>query len=121
MVSVERIIDYMKLETEPLNKGKITPPPNWPFHGEISFENVSLKYDQKFEKALCDINLEIRKAEKIGVVGRTGAGKTSFLQTMFRMYEPDGKIIIDGINIKELSLFHLRNSLTIIPVRNDRF
>ena len=116
MVSVERIFEYHKLDQEPLHEGEQSRPDNWPFDGKIQYENVSLKYNEKHEKALKDINLSIQPKEKIGIVGRTGAGKTSFLQTLFRMYEPDGRIIIDGIDIKKLSLFDLRNSLTIIPV-----
>ena len=116
MVSVERIFEYHKLDQEALYEGEQSRPENWPFDGKIQYENVSLKYNEKHKKALKDINLSIQPKEKIGIVGRTGAGKTSFLQTLFRMYEPDGRIIIDGIDIKKLSLFDLRNSLTIIPV-----
>ena len=116
MVSVERIFEYHRLDEEPLYTGEKSRPDNWPFDGQIEYDNVSLKYNEKHEKALKDINLCIQPKEKIGIVGRTGAGKTSFLQTLFRMYEPKGRIIIDGIDIKKLSLFDLRNSLTIIPV-----
>ena len=116
MVSVERILGYQKLDQEPLHEGELARPDNWPFSGHIRYENVSLKYNEKQEKSLSDINLSIEPKEKIGIVGRTGAGKTSLLQTLFRMYEPDGRIVIDGIDIKKLSLVDLRNSLTIIPV-----
>ena len=116
MTSIERIIEYTNLPSEPLNEGKVVPPVNWPHRGEINFQNVSLSYDEKLPKVLKKVTVGIDAKEKIGIVGRTGAGKSSFFQTIFRMYEPSGSIIIDGINIKDLSLFDLRSKLTIIPV-----
>lgn len=116
MTSIERIVEYTNIETEPLNEGKVKAPVNWPNKGEITFETVSLNYDKKLPSVLKGISLNIRPGEKIGIVGRTGAGKSSFFQAIFRMYEPEGKIFIDGINIRELNLKELRTKLTIIPV-----
>jgi len=116
MTSIERIIEYTNIKTEPLHEGRIKPPVNWPDKGEIVFKNVSLSYDKNLPNVLKNISLKIYPAEKIGIVGRTGAGKSSFFQTIFRMYEPDGQIIIDGVDIKDLALEDLRNKLTIIPV-----
>lgn len=121
MVSVERIFEYRNLPQDQFlngDGGKQSRPSNWPSQGKIQYQNVSLKYDEKQKhKALEGVNLTIEPGEKIGIFGRTGAGKTSFLQILFRMYEPDGRILIDGIDIKTLSLFDLRDSLTIIPVK----
>lgn len=116
MTSIERIVEYTNIKREPLHEGKRTPPENWPDKGEVIFKNVSLSYDKNLPNVLKNISLRINPAEKIGIVGRTGAGKSSFFQTIFRMYEPEGEIIIDGINIKELKLVDLRTKLTIIPV-----
>lgn len=121
MTSVERIVEYSNLPTEPLFTGKEVPPSDWPTRGEIEFNNVSLSYDKNLPDVLKGISLNIKPAEKIGIVGRTGAGKSSFFQTIFRMYEPTGEIKIDGINIQNISLNQLRSKLTIIPVRKNPF
>lgn len=115
MTSVERIMEYTQLPSEPLYEGRKKPPVNWPSKGEITFSNVSLAYDEKLPNVLKKVSVNIGASEKIGIVGRTGAGKSSFFQTIFRMYEPKGNIIIDGVNIRDLSLNDLRCKLTIIP------
>ncbi|CAF0703154.1 unnamed protein product [Brachionus calyciflorus] len=115
MTSVERVLEYTDLETEPLYKGDIKPPEDWPSSGEICFEDVSFRYDKTLNYVLNNINLKINSGEKIGVVGRTGAGKSSFIQTLYRMAEPEGSLFIDNINIKEISLHDLRHKLSIIP------
>nr|QUF59454.1 ATP-binding cassette transporter Abcc4-1 [Brachionus angularis] len=115
MTSIERIVEYTNLESEPLDKGEKKAPINWPSKGEIKFENVSLSYDKNLPNVLKNISLKINSGEKIGIVGRTGAGKSSFFQTIFRMYEPNGHIYIDDVDIKKLSLNDLRDKLTIIP------
>lgn len=113
---MKRIQEYQKLEQEPIHQGKQARPNFWPFIGKIKFDKVSLIYETKREKALDNIDLTIDSTEKVGVIGRTGAGKTSLIQSLFRLYETEGSIQIDGIDIKNLSLFDLRNALTIIPV-----
>ncbi|RNA32981.1 multidrug resistance-associated 4-like [Brachionus plicatilis] len=115
MTSVERVLEYSELETEPLDKGDRKPPVEWPSNGEICFNNVSFKYDKNLSYVLNNINIKINAGEKIGIVGRTGAGKSSIIQTLFRMAEPDGSLIIDDIDIKKLSLHDLRSKLSIIP------
>nr|QNH67886.1 ATP-binding cassette transporter subfamily C member 4 X3 [Brachionus rotundiformis] len=115
MTSVERVLEYSELETEPLDKGDRKPPTGWPSNGEITFDNVSFRYDKNLSYVLNDMNIKINAGEKIGIVGRTGAGKSSIIQTLFRMAEPDGYLYIDDINIKELSLHDLRSKLSIIP------
>lgn len=117
MTSIERIVEYTNIPSEPLNDGKIEPPINWPTSGQIKFDKVSLNYDKNLPCVLKEISLNINSGEKIGIVGRTGAGKSSFFQAIFRMYEPNGKIFIDGVDITQISLNSLRTKLTIIPVR----
>jgi ABC-type multidrug transport system fused ATPase/permease subunit len=90
---------------------------SWPQTGEITLKDVSLSYDKNLPDVLKNISLHIRPGEKVGIVGRTGAGKSSFFQILFRMYEPSGSIVIDGIDIRTLKLTELRKRLTIIPVR----
>nr|UOU03342.1 ATP-binding cassette subfamily C4-4-1 [Brachionus rubens] len=115
MTAVERVLEYSDLETEPLEIGHRKPPSDWPSKGEIKFEDVSFRYDKNLSYVLNNINIKIKSGEKIGIVGRTGAGKSSIIQTLFRMAEPDGSLIIDDLNIKELSLHDLRSKLSIIP------
>jgi ATP-binding cassette, subfamily C (CFTR/MRP), member 1 len=92
---------------------------NWPEKGDIEFKNFSLKYRKDLDFALKNINLKISSGEKIGIVGRTGAGKSSLALSLFRMLESNyGLITIDDVDIKTVGLHHLRNNLTIIPQVN---
>jgi ABC-type multidrug transport system fused ATPase/permease subunit len=117
MTSVERILEYTNETSEPLHKEKRKPPSiDWPRNGEIEYKNVSLRYEATLPCFLRNLSFKIEGGEKIGIVGRTGAGKSSLLQTLFRLYEPDGSILIDGVDIKELSLIELRKIFTLIPV-----
>ena len=123
MTSVERVVEYIELPSEPLYKGVAAKPSNdWPQKGRIEFENVSLRYDEHLPRAIKDLSLEIRPGEKVGIIGRTGAGKSSFIQTLFRLFDYDcGCIRIDNVDIKKLSLYDLRSRLTIIPVSDFNF
>ncbi|TKR82120.1 hypothetical protein L596_015893 [Steinernema carpocapsae] len=113
MVSVERIVEYSELESEPRNQPK--PNLGWPSEGRISMKSVSLKYEGTTELVLDNIDLEIKAREKIGIVGRTGAGKSSLLRALFRLTEPMGSISVDGIDISEIDLLVLRKKISIIP------
>ena len=123
MTSVERILEYVDLpnENNRLNKENkkkaIKPSEDWPQNGEIVFDNVSYSYSkaENLPNVLNSLSFKISKGEKIGIVGRTGAGKSSIIQTLFRMSEPDGSILIDNINIKEINLSDLRSRISIIP------
>ena len=85
--------------------------------GVLQFKNVSLKYDPDPQAAyiLHGISFLTRPFEKIGIVGRTGAGKSSILQALFRIAEPDGEILLDGMLTSEMGLHELRKSISIIP------
>uniref|UniRef100_A0A093XXB2 Oligomycin resistance ATP-dependent permease YOR1 n=1 Tax=Talaromyces marneffei PM1 TaxID=1077442 RepID=A0A093XXB2_TALMA len=111
----ERIIEYTSLPSEAqldLNKT----PPKWPENGQIQFENVGMRYRPGLPLALSNFNLNITGGERIGIVGRTGAGKSSILSTLFRMVElSSGKISIDGVDISTIGLHELRSKLAIIP------
>ena len=120
MTSVERVLEYCKLDQEPPAQlsSQYRPPRNWPSHGHILFNNVCMSHskDPHAPLALTHITLTIQPAEKIGIVGRTGAGKSSFIQTLFRMGTlVDGSIIIDDIDISTLGLDDVRRRISIIP------
>ena len=120
MTSVERVLEYCKLDQEPpayvLPKNQ--PPTNWPLYGGIVFHDVCMSHsaDRDAAFALNHISLTIEPKEKIGIVGRTGAGKSSFIQTLFRMGTIiNGYIKIDNINIETIGLNDLRRRISIIP------
>jgi ABC-type multidrug transport system fused ATPase/permease subunit len=116
MTSVERIIEYTNINGENLKEDAKKDDKNWPSEGKIEFENLSYAYDDNLPNVLQNITLKINSKEKIGIIGRTGAGKSTFFQALYRMAEPSGKILIDNINIKDVSLHELRSIISIIPV-----
>ncbi|CAG2116104.1 unnamed protein product [Medioppia subpectinata] len=118
IVSVERINEYCDNPTEAEweSDANNKPPNEWPNNGLIEFDNYSVRYRPGLDLVLRDINTKIEPLEKIGIVGRTGAGKSSLTLGLFRLLEAaNGKIIIDGIDISKLGLHDLRSRLTIIP------
>lgn len=120
MTSVERVLDYCSLDQEaPAEVPQDhRPPPNWPSHGQIVFDNVSMRHSTEtyLPLALHHISMTIRAGEKVGIVGRTGAGKSSFIQTLFRMGTiVNGQITIDNIDIASVGLNDIRRRISIIP------
>ncbi len=90
--------------------------PNWPESGRVEFENVYLKYRPTTEVVLKDLSFEVKPGEKIGIVGRTGAGKSTICLSLHRIMEiAQGYISVDGIDIRELELHQLRKRITVIP------
>ena len=83
--------------------------------GIVEFNDVSLSYGGNSNTSLKNISFKTGKNEKIGIVGRTGAGKSSLITALFRLSEPTGNILIDNINITDMGLNHLRKSISIIP------
>ncbi|KAL9833556.1 ATP-binding cassette sub-family C member 3 isoform 1-T1 [Geothlypis trichas] len=117
IVAVERIKEYSETETEApwIIEGK-SPPENWPSKGDLEFVNYSVRYRKGLDLVLKDLNLQVHGGEKIGIVGRTGAGKSSMTLCLFRILEAvKGEIKIDGVKISEIGLHDLRSRLTIIP------
>lgn len=116
LVCAERIIEYQNINQEKPFHIEEEKPKNWPTKGRIEFRNVKMKYRDHLPFALNDISFEIKGGEKIGVVGRTGAGKSSIALTLFRIFElTDGKIEIDHIDISKIGLHDLRKNLCLIP------
>ncbi|CAD6992114.1 unnamed protein product [Ceratitis capitata] len=119
MTSVERIIEYKEIEPEGdlESQPKKKPPKAWPEQGKIVFDELSLRYfpDPKSDRVLSLLSFEIQPCEKIGIVGRTGAGKSSLINALFRLSYNEGSIIIDTRNIEELGLHDLRSKISIIP------
>lgn len=95
---------------------KTKPKESWPENGRIVFHNYSVKYRKELDYVLKDISTEILPGEKIGIIGRTGAGKSSLFLGLFRMLEIKvGDILIDDVRIDNIGLHDLRHKLTIIP------
>lgn len=118
MNSTERIqyyaneLPFEKLETEDM----ITPPPSWPKTGTINFSDVTMRYRPGLPLVLKGLDVTIQGGERVGIVGRTGAGKSSIMSCLFRLVEIDGgRIDIDGVDISKMSLTDLRSRLSIIP------
>ena len=117
IVSVERVLEYARLPSEaPDIISKRRPKISWPAQGAVDFNNYSARYRAGLDLVLKNINLHIKSHEKIGVVGRTGAGKSSLTLALFRIIEPDtGNISIDDLNTSTIGLLDLRGRLAIIP------
>ncbi|KAL7748549.1 hypothetical protein RI367_005960 [Sorochytrium milnesiophthora] len=116
IVSVERIKQYLDLETEAPSLTPVRPSPAWPDKGTIEFDDYSTRYREGLDLVLRNLNISIRAREKVGIVGRTGSGKSSILLSLFRMIEPvHGRIVLDNMDITRIGLYDLRSRLTIIP------
>ena len=91
------------------------PHPDWPREGQIQMEDVAFQYSNELPLVLKNLDFTIQPAEKVGVVGRTGAGKSSLLSVLFRLAEPHGQITIDGVDIRSIGLHDVRSKMSIIP------
>uniref|UniRef100_A0A8C7J4M0 Multidrug resistance-associated protein 4 n=1 Tax=Oncorhynchus kisutch TaxID=8019 RepID=A0A8C7J4M0_ONCKI len=115
MTSVERVVEYTELESEAPWETQKRPPPEWPSKGLITFDRVSFSYSSDGPVVLKDMKAMFRPKEKVGIVGRTGAGKSSLVSALFRLAEPEGRIYIDGVLTSEIGLHDLRQKMSIIP------
>ncbi|XP_075798821.1 multidrug resistance-associated protein 1-like [Microtus pennsylvanicus] len=117
IVAVERLKEYSETEKEaPWQIQETAPPSTWPHSGRVEFRNYCLRYREDLDLVLKNINVTIEGGEKVGIVGRTGAGKSSLTLGLFRINESsEGEIIIDGVNIAKIGLHNLRFKITIIP------
>lgn len=119
MTAVERVVEYNSVDPEPEFESKPDkkPPKEWPEKGEIKFEKLHLSYfpDPTDDKVLQDLSFEILPNEKIGIVGRTGAGKSSIINALFRLSYNEGHIYIDARDTHTMGLHDLRSKISIIP------
>ena len=113
MTSVERLLEYEHMEAEDKSGEE---PDNWPENGQIRYQDVNLKYHKGNELILKQVNFVVEPGQKIGIIGRTGAGKTSIISALFRLYDLEsGSITIDERDISKISLNTLRSEISVIP------
>ncbi|XP_063393657.1 ATP-binding cassette subfamily C member 4-like [Cydia fagiglandana] len=116
MTSVERILQYTHIERESLwEKGAKATPKGWPWRGRVEFRNVFMKYNTEDLPILKNLNVVIENGWKVGVVGRTGAGKSSLISSLFRLAIVEGEVLIDDVDTAQLALQDLRSKISIIP------
>ncbi|KAB0345155.1 hypothetical protein FD754_022081 [Muntiacus muntjak] len=115
MISVERGIEYTALEKESPWEYEYRPPPSWPHKGRIHFNNMNFRYSLDGPLVLKNPTVSIDPGEKRGIVGRTGAGKSSLIAALFRLSEPEGGIQIDEIWTTNIGLHDLRKKMSVAP------
>lgn len=114
MTSIERIKEYAEVVPEADSQTK-EPAETWPESGDVKFDDVSLRYGKDEPYVLKNLSFSIKSNEKIGIVGRTGAGKSSTIAALFRLADIDGQILIDNVDTKTIPLNRLRSRISIIP------
>ncbi|KAK5646547.1 hypothetical protein RI129_005011 [Pyrocoelia pectoralis] len=112
MTSTERVLEYENLTPEVATGQQLE---TWPKNGTIEFKDVNLRYSGETERVLKDLSFCVGSKQKVGIVGRTGAGKTSVISSLFRMYDYEGSILIDNVEIKSVAVKFLRSKISIIP------
>ncbi|KAK4685724.1 hypothetical protein P7C73_g4418, partial [Tremellales sp. Uapishka_1] len=117
IVSVERVLGYANLDPEaPLEKPDAKPVKTWPQEGSIEFDKFSMRYRPELDLCLKEVSVKMDGGQRIGVVGRTGAGKSSLTLALFRILEASaGRILIDDVDIATIGLHDLRSIVSIIP------
>lgn len=116
IISVERVIEYANNPQEDLWVKPVRPAPSWPEQGAVELRRYSTRYRADTELVLADVTLDVRPREKLGIVGRTGSGKSSLALALFRILEPAaGSVQVDALELSQLGLHDVRAKLTIIP------
>ncbi|KAL4802515.1 P-loop containing nucleoside triphosphate hydrolase protein [Aspergillus unguis] len=114
MNATERVLEYANIETE--RQDGYTPPASWPLKGRIEVDDLSVAYASDLPPVLDGVSFTVENNQRVGVVGRTGAGKSSLTLALFRFLEAQkGRISIDGLDISHVKLHELRSRLAIIP------
>ncbi|GJJ15091.1 hypothetical protein Clacol_009366 [Clathrus columnatus] len=117
--SIERIEAYINIVQEPKPSKSGIPPAYWPSSGDVVVENLCARYSSDSPEVLHNVSFTIKSGEKVGVVGRTGSGKSTLTLSLLRCIPTEGKVIFDNINTESINLNSLRNSITIIPQRPE--
>ncbi|CAI0378890.1 unnamed protein product [Linum tenue] len=117
IISVERILQYISVPSEPpLVIEESRPDPSWPARGEVEIDGLQVRYAPHLPLVLRGLTCTFEGGKKTGIVGRTGSGKSTLIQTLFRIVDPTaGRITIDGLDISSIGLHDLRSRLSIIP------
>ncbi|KZV76920.1 multidrug resistance-associated ABC transporter [Peniophora sp. CONT] len=113
--SLERIQAYMVIEQEPKPTQEKIPPASWPTSGDLRVEKLSARYSPDGPRVLHEVSFEIKSGERVGIVGRTGSGKSSLTLSLLRCIFNEGSVFYDGIDTADINLDTLRSSITIIP------
>ncbi|XP_011505704.1 PREDICTED: multidrug resistance-associated protein 4-like [Ceratosolen solmsi marchali] len=116
MTSIERMFQFTELNQEgPFEiESDRLPEKSWPQYGEVKFQNLYLRYSSEDQPVLKNLDFTINSRMKVGIIGRTGSGKTSLISALFRLVDTDGSLIIDNIDTKNVSLLNLRSKISII-------
>ena len=115
MIDCEKLFNLTKVDQEK-EKGEVQVDKKWVKQGEIEFKDVVLRYRKNTDIALNHLNFKIKAGDKVGICGRTGAGKSTVSMALSRIVEiENGVINIDGVNIQQIDMSKLRNSVTVIP------
>jgi len=113
--SLERVRDYLVIDKEPASTEKGKPPAYWPTSGTLRVENLSARYSKHGPLVLQDVTFDIKSGERVGIVGRTGSGKSSLALSLLRLIPTEGKVYFDGQLTSSINLDALRTNLAIIP------
>ena len=114
MTAVERVLTYAQLTSEPGYSTSAGPPESWPSKGEINVNHMSFRYLEGGPRILKDVSFTVNSKEKVGVAGRTGAGKSSLVAALLRMPDVQGEVLIDGVDTAGLNVRAARRSMAVI-------
>jgi ABC-type multidrug transport system fused ATPase/permease subunit len=113
--SLERIQEYTVIEQEPKATEGGVPPAYWPASGDLRVEGLSARYSPDGPRVLHEISFHVKSGERVGVVGRTGSGKSSLTLALLRCIFTEGDVYYDGLPVSAMNLENLRENITIIP------
>lgn len=114
-MSVERILEYCQLKSEKQPDIPKNVSDDWPSQGKVEFKDVFYRYSADSAPVLSGLTFSVEPKEKVSVVGRTGAGKSSLISSIFRLAHVDGDILLDNVNTSQVDLSVLRSRVSIIP------